>query len=126
MTKRKTAVSIIAVIVIGAVAVMAFVSYYAAVLYKQRRGEPAPITYGQYLQLHDGMTMDEVVAVLGRKGKEISSSDMENGILAVMGRVTTVYVWVNPDGSKIKCTFQNCVQNVVYSRLKAKAQSGLR
>ncbi len=73
------------------------------------------VTIDDFYAIHEGMTYDEVVEVIGFRGEEVSR--------ASFGGITTVMVaWTNDwaflDASNMNATFQN-------GRLIAKAQLGL-
>lgn len=64
----------------------------------QRPEEP---TLATYHQLRRGMTLSEVEALVGRPGRELSSSD-----LGSYGRIVH-YVWDHPSGGSMTVVFQN-------------------
>jgi len=77
------------------------------------------VTYDEYVQIQDGMSYKQVVAIIGSEGEEISRSRMD-GIPGVMKSIETLmYQWVNGNGSNMNAMFQN-------DRLIQKAQFGLR
>ncbi|MHC5729219.1 MAG: hypothetical protein ACYTXY_34885, partial [Nostoc sp.] len=61
----------------------------------------------EYEQLKTGMSLTEVRSILYR-GVEVSRS-----------ATTAIFIWQNPDGSKITVTFE-------HDKLKGKSQSGLK
>ncbi|MBT9174328.1 MAG: hypothetical protein DDT21_02742 [Syntrophomonadaceae bacterium] len=75
--------------------------------------KPGEITLAIYTRVRSGMTYEEVVAIFGRLGTEISRVEM-------LGTVTVSYIWKNPGlFSSVSITFQN---NAVVSM----TQFGLR
>lgn len=70
------------------------------------------ITMAQYNQIQPGMSYSEVVAILGRDGEEMSSSD-------VAGIRTILYGWSNRSGANMNAMFQQ-------DAMVQKAQFGLR
>ena len=71
----------------------------------------AVLTMAKFHKIRDGMTMKQVIAVLGRKGKLQSH-------VAVGGLVTEMYMWQNPDGTNMTIQLQG-------DRVVVKAQFGL-
>lgn len=69
------------------------------------------VTHAKYEQIQEGMTYDEVLAVIGVPGEQLSHSD-------IAGYETVMYSWKNPNGSNMNAMFQN-------GRLMTKAQFGL-
>jgi len=74
-------------------------------------GSAPVVTMAEYQQISDGMTYDEVTAIIGAPGKELSSSN-------VAGYSTVMYMWSNEGGSNMNAMFQN-------GKLINKAQMGL-
>lgn len=75
------------------------------------------ISLTQYNQLRDGMTYAEIVNILGRAGKEVSSS-------SIGGSRTVMYEWSNSDYSTIMVMFDNNRighENSVWARMKLSA-----
>lgn len=76
------------------------------------------VTYSEYSRVQNGMSYDEVVSIIGERGREVSRGHTE-GVPGVMEDLDTVmYDWVNNDGSNMSAMFQN-------DRLMNKAQFGL-
>lgn len=73
---------------------------------------PPVVTLAEYERIREGMSYDEVTAVIGASGTELSRSDLA-------GYTTVMYSWSNPGGSNMNAMFQN-------GRLVNKAQFGLR
>lgn len=69
------------------------------------------ITLEQYKQIETGMSYEKVVEILGQ-GEEVSSSEVSD-------IKTTMYQWINSDGSNISVTLQN-------EKVVSKAQAGLK
>lgn len=69
------------------------------------------VTMAKYEQVKDGMTYEEVEAIMGSKGEEISRS--KSGEFELV-----MYTWKNATGSMI-AMFQN-------GKLKTKSQYGLK
>ncbi|MTJ48928.1 hypothetical protein FJR05_14115 [Dolichospermum sp. UHCC 0259] len=74
---------------------------------EQNQSAQAEFGRAEYEQLKPGMSLTEVRSILYR-GIEVSRSV-----------TTAIFVWENPDGSKITATFES-------DRLKSKEQSGLK
>ncbi len=73
---------------------------------------PAPVvTRAKYERIQNSMTYDQVRAIIGQDGEELSRSD-------VAGYTTVMYAWKNSNGSNMNAMFQN-------GRLVNKAQFGL-
>lgn len=72
----------------------------------------APCTYDEYLQIETGMSYDEVVAIIGTDGEEMSSA-------SVGGSTAKVYQW---DGDK---KYSNVVIEFLNGAVISKAQTGL-
>ena len=72
----------------------------------------------EYAKIKNGMTYEEVVAIIGEEGSQNSSSTMP-AVAGVTDELTTeIYSWQNFDGSNMNATFQN-------GALVMKAQFGL-
>ncbi|MCM8901330.1 DUF3862 domain-containing protein [Caldicoprobacter algeriensis] len=71
----------------------------------------ARVTMEKYNKIQNGMTYEEVEAILG-EGQLISESQ-------IMDQRTEIYTWINSDGSNMNVTFQN-------GKVEAKAQFGLK
>jgi hypothetical protein len=69
------------------------------------------ITQQQYDRIEDGMTYEQVCAIIGRSGEELVNTH-------IAGYTTVMYSWKNSDGSNMNAMFQN-------GRLISKAQSTL-
>ena len=73
---------------------------------------PGPVvTRAKYERIQDGMTYDQVRAIIGQEGEELSRSD-------IAGYTTVMYSWKNSNGSNMNAMFQN-------GKLVSKAQFGL-
>lgn len=70
------------------------------------------VTRREYEQVNDGQTYEEVTAIIGQPGREISSSDLA-------GMRTVMYSWSNADGSNMNAMFQD-------GKLVTRAQFGLK
>lgn len=70
------------------------------------------VTLRQYNRLQTGMTLPEVVSILGPNGAENARSSVAETVIAS-------YVWQNTDGSNLMITMQG-------GRLVQKVQAGLR
>lgn len=80
---------------------------------------PPVVTMDEYTQIREGMTYSQVVSIIGASGEEVASNVIE-GVPGVMPTMrTTMYQWVNADGSNMNAMFQN-------GELIQKAQFGLR
>ena len=71
----------------------------------------AIVTKSQFDQISEGMTYEQVAAIIGHRGNEISRVD-------IGGIDTVMYAWQNSNGSNMNAMFQN-------DRLESKAQFGL-
>lgn len=71
------------------------------------------VTLSEFEQVRSGATIAQVSLLLGRSGEEVSRLETPDA------PVTSLYTWHNPDGSRIKVTFEN-------GAVVAKAQSDLR
>ncbi len=69
------------------------------------------VTKAEYDQIQNGMTYDQVIAIIGARGEERSSS-------SIAGYTTILYGWNNPNGSNMIAMFQN-------EKLIQKSQFGL-
>lgn len=69
------------------------------------------VTLEEYSRIHEGMTYEEVVAIIGEEGEELSRVN-------VSGFTTVMYGWTNPSGANMNAMFQNGL-------LVSKAQFGL-
>ena len=69
------------------------------------------MTKSQFDQISEGMTYEQVAAIIGHRGNEISRVD-------IGGIDTVMYAWQNSNGSNMNAMFQN-------DRLESKAQFGL-
>jgi predicted RNA-binding Zn-ribbon protein involved in translation (DUF1610 family) len=74
-------------------------------------GSPPVVTIAEYERIQEGMTYDQVSAIIGEAGEEISRSD-------IAGYRTVMYAWKNSNGSNMNAMLQN-------GRLITKAQFGL-
>jgi hypothetical protein len=72
---------------------------------------PPVVTKVQYDSIEEGMSYEQVRAIIGSVGEEISRSD-------IAGYSTVMYSWKNSNGSNMNAMFQN-------ERLVNKAQFGL-
>ena len=70
------------------------------------------VTRHEYEQVGEGQTYEEVTAIIGEPGREISSSDLA-------GMRTVMYSWSNSDGSNMNAVFQD-------GKLITRAQFGLK
>jgi hypothetical protein len=70
------------------------------------------VTLAAYMQIQNGMTYEQVQAIIGTDGEEISRSN-------IAGYSTVMYSWKNWNGSNMNAMFQN-------DQLVTKAQFGLR
>lgn len=78
----------------------------------QSAATPPPIvTRTEYERIKEGMTYDQVKAIIGAPGEELSRSNMA-------GYMTVMYSWTNANGSNMNAMFQN-------GALINKAQFGL-
>lgn len=64
----------------------------------------AKVTLDKYNQVKDGMTYDQVKAILG-DGQITSQGKL-------MDIETIIYAWINKDGSNMNCTFQGNKMNM--------------
>ncbi|MDP2181687.1 MAG: hypothetical protein Q8K99_03865 [Actinomycetota bacterium] len=71
----------------------------------------AVVTSAEYDQLTEGMTYQEVVAVIGAEGEESEGSEVD-------GFPTVMFTWTNPDGSNMNVMLHN-------GKLVKKTQVGL-
>ena len=83
----------------------------SAVPYQSPLATTWPVTKAKYEGVQEGMTYDQVRAVMGAAGDELSRSYMA-------GHTTVMYLWKNSNGSNMNAMFQN-------ERLITKAQFGL-
>lgn len=72
---------------------------------------PPVVTLGEYNQIREGMSYEDVRRIIGASGEELSRSN-------IAGYITVMYSWANSDGSNMNAMFQN-------NRLISKAQLGL-
>lgn len=77
----------------------------------RREQESPPVTSAMYERVSTGMSYEQVVAITGRPGAELSRVE-------VAGHQTVIVAWQNPGGSNMNVTFQN-------GRAAGKAQFGL-
>lgn len=70
------------------------------------------ITYDMYNRIKNGMSYDEVVAITGQAGKELSRTELA-------GYTTVMYSWQNPGGSNMMVMFQK-------GKVIQKSQFGLK
>jgi hypothetical protein len=70
------------------------------------------ITLAAYDRVQVGMTYEEVVAAMGKEGKELSKQEFD-------GVVTAQYRWENGDGTNMIGQFRG-------GKLVSKSQSGLK
>ena len=73
---------------------------------------PRIVTKAMYDRIETGMSYQQVVAIIGWNGEELSRSD-------VAGYVTVMYSWMNPNGSNMNVMLQN-------NKVVSKAQFGLK
>lgn len=78
---------------------------------EERAAPPPAITRAKYYRIQDGMSYEQVRAIIGAAGEEISRSSLA-------GYTTVMYSWKNSNGSNMNVMFQN-------GRLVNKAQFGL-
>lgn len=77
------------------------------------------VNYDKYKRIENGMSYQQVVAIIASPGEELSRNRIE-GIRGVMPSTETViYSWDNPDFSSMNVTFQN-------DKVFQKAQFGLQ
>lgn len=77
------------------------------------------VSFDSYNKIQNGMSYKNVVAIIGAEGEEMSRSKMD-GVPGVMASIeTTMYQWVNDNGSNMNAMFQN-------DKLMQKAQFGLK
>ena len=81
------------------------------------------VTLAVYHQILDDMSLQEVQAVVGATGKERSRTD--RGVTREF-----TWIWTNPDGSHVICTFRGSPDLMddgrpFYSQLTSKLQEGL-
>jgi hypothetical protein len=78
-----------------------------------------PVTMAKYGSIQQGMSYEQVVAVIGIAGTETASNQIQ-GVPGVMAGVQTVsYSWQNPNGTNMMAIFQN-------DKLTTKSQFGLK
>ncbi len=78
----------------------------------QSIGAAAPVvTKTEFDQIREGMTYEQVAAIIGASGELLSSNDLA-------GFKTVMYSWANSNGSSMNAIFQN-------EKLIQKAQFGL-
>ena len=88
-------------------------AWYAGDDFSEKAAEAdAPCTYDEYLKIEIGMSYEEVVAVIGSEGTELSS-------VSIAGNTASVYQW---EGSK---KYSNVVVEFSNGKVISKAQSGL-
>lgn len=71
------------------------------------------VTLSEFEQIRTGLTIAQVSLLLGRSGEAVSRTEAPEAPIAAL------YVWQNPDGSRINVAFQN-------GTVVEKSQSGLR
>ena len=77
------------------------------------------VTAAEYQRIENGMSYQEVVAIIGSPGEEMSQNKID-GVPGVMDAITTImYQWTNSNGSSMNAIFQN-------DSLMQKAQFGLK
>jgi len=81
---------------------IAMLKAVAAVLIGLNAMAASLITQGQYDRIEDGMTYEQVCAIIGRSGEELVNSH-------IAGYTTVMYSWKNSDGSysSMNAMFQN-------------------
>ena len=77
-----------------------------------RRDRTNPATLAKFNRIEDGMTYEQVKAIMGVGGEHVSH-------VGVAGTTADVVAWKNQDGSNMLVTFSN-------GRVAGKAQFGLR
>jgi hypothetical protein len=76
------------------------------------------VTLSEYGSIQAGMSYEDVSAIIGQHGVEVSSNVIP-GVKGVMPTtITAMYTWTNPDGSNMNAIFQN-------DKLIQRAQYGL-
>jgi len=65
------------------------------------------ISYQAYLLIRPGMRVDDVIAVLGSAGKEVSRAEVPPVPGAMPRTVNTIHQWENADGSNVIVMFEN-------------------
>lgn len=73
---------------------------------------PPVVTYAEFEQLRDGLSIRDAEQIIGAVGRELASN-------SVLDSTAVVYAWQNGDGSNMNATFLD-------GRLVGKAQFGLR
>jgi hypothetical protein len=86
-------------------------SWQEAIKYSSPLAPSPVVTKAKYDQILEGMSYEQVKAVIGKPGEELSRSDLA-------GYKTILYQWMNYNGSNMNAMFQN-------GRLIQKAQFGL-
>lgn len=82
-------------------------------------GKSNLVTFAMFNQITTDMTYQQVMAIIGTPGEEMSHNKLP-GVPGVMPDIETVmYQWVNGNGSNMNAMFQN-------GKLIQKAQFGLR
>jgi hypothetical protein len=77
------------------------------------------VTAEEYQRIQNGMSYQEVVAIIGSPGEEMGQNKID-GIPGVMDATTTImYLWTNNNASSMNAMFQN-------DSLMQKAQFGLK
>jgi uncharacterized protein DUF3862 len=82
------------------------------VLWVPHVGAASWLTMAKYEAIREGMSYEEVVKIIGRKGQESSRSSMA-------GQTSVIYTWKTWTGSNVIVQFLN-------DRVVTKAQAGLR
>ena len=76
------------------------------------------VTFSEYKRIQMDMSYNQVIEIIGAEGEEISRNKID-GIPSVMNSIeTTMYQWINSNGSNMNVVFQN-------DELMQKAQFGL-
>jgi hypothetical protein len=70
------------------------------------------VSLAEYEQIREGLTYEDVCAIIGDSGQELSRSE-------IAGYSSVMYSWKNENGSNMNAMFQN-------GKLVTKAQFGLR
>ncbi len=76
------------------------------------------VTLQIYTQIKLGMSYIQVASIIGRDGVEISHSHLENPSSEIPSLDTTIFQWINRNGSNMNAIFQN-------GKLIQKTQYGL-
>ena len=63
------------------------------------------VTKMQFDKIHEGMSYQDVVAIIGNKGEETASNTIEG--IGAASVTTKMYSWTNEDGSNMNAMFQN-------------------